>query len=363
MTPSRSAKLALARARSATILVRSTSWVCVSCAVVCSDSRVFLAVICRIRLAFCVVPRRCASAGRRGAALAAGAAAAAAGAGAAGCGCLLGLGGGEHVLLADAAADAGALDRGQVDAVLRGQLAHQRGDVRAAVGATGIGRGRRGRRRGFRLRLGLGFRLRLGLRLRPWAPASGSALGSGFGLGLRFGLGFGLGRRGRALGADLGELAADGDGVVLLGGDRQQGARDRRRDLGVDLVGGHLDQRLVDLDAVADLLQPAGDGALGDRLAQLGHHHRGRLTAAGPRRPQARSRARALIRALARRSVACSARAPAPARARVRAPVPSPRQERSPPPSPASPICAKLAADLDGVVLLGDDLGQDARGG
>ncbi|CPA07803.1 Uncharacterised protein [Mycobacterium tuberculosis] len=44
-TPSRSANAALARARSPTILVMSTSWVCVSCAVACKDSRVLLAVI------------------------------------------------------------------------------------------------------------------------------------------------------------------------------------------------------------------------------------------------------------------------------------------------------------------------------
>jgi hypothetical protein len=44
-TPSRSANVALALARSATILVMSTSWVCVNCAVACRDSRVFFAVI------------------------------------------------------------------------------------------------------------------------------------------------------------------------------------------------------------------------------------------------------------------------------------------------------------------------------
>ncbi|SKV14113.1 Uncharacterised protein [Mycobacteroides abscessus subsp. abscessus] len=44
-TPSRSANAALARARRAAILVTSTSWVWVSWAVSCSDSRVFLAVI------------------------------------------------------------------------------------------------------------------------------------------------------------------------------------------------------------------------------------------------------------------------------------------------------------------------------
>src|SRR5699024_7845046 len=41
-------------------------------------------------------------------------------------------------------------------------------------------------------------------------------------------------------------------------------------DLGVDLVGRDLEQRLVDVDGVADLLQPAGDGALGDGLAERG---------------------------------------------------------------------------------------------
>ncbi len=57
----------------------------------------------------------------------------------------------------------------------------------------------------------------------------------------------------------------------------------RRRDLGVDLVGGHLDQWLVDGDLVADLLplQPAGDGALGDGLAQFRHRDRRRVAGGG----------------------------------------------------------------------------------
>ncbi len=46
----------------------------------------------------------------------------------------------------------------------------------------------------------------------------------------------------------------------------------RARDLGVDLVGRDLEQRLVALHLVADLHQPAGDGPLGDRLSHLGHH-------------------------------------------------------------------------------------------
>src|SRR6185295_16368544 len=130
--------------------------------------------------------------------------------------------------------------------------------------------------------LGLGDRLWLGFWFRFWL-GFGDRLWLGFRFRLR--LGFRLGRRlfGRrsAFFTDLGELAADGDRVVLLGGDGHQRARHRRRDLGVDLVGGHLDQRFVDLDGVADLLQPPRHGALGDRLAELGHRHGRRLAAAG----------------------------------------------------------------------------------
>ena len=66
------------------------------------------------------------------------------------------------------------------------------------------------------------------------------------------------------------QLGADLDGLVLLDLDLQQRAGDGRGDLGVDLVGGDLEQRLVDGDLVADLLQPAGDGAFGDGLAECG---------------------------------------------------------------------------------------------
>src|SRR3712207_9087942 len=46
-----------------------------------------------------------------------------------------------------------------------------------------------------------------------------------------------------------------------------------RSDLGVDLVGRHLEQGLVDGDRVADLLEPTGDGSLGDALAERRHLH------------------------------------------------------------------------------------------
>src|SRR5262249_59301256 len=50
-----------------------------------------------------------------------------------------------------------------------------------------------------------------------------------------------------------------------------QEARDRAGHLGIDLVGLNLHQWLIALDAIARLLEPAADGALGDRLAELGH--------------------------------------------------------------------------------------------
>src|SRR5699024_9689036 len=80
--------------------------------------------------------------------------------------------------------------------------------------------------------------------------------------------------------ADDGEGGADVDGLVLLGHDLLQGAGDGGGDLGVDLVGGDLEQGLVDLDGVADGLEPLGDGALGDGLAEFGHDDVGALVAA-----------------------------------------------------------------------------------
>ncbi len=71
--------------------------------------------------------------------------------------------------------------------------------------------------------------------------------------------------------ADHREGCADGDGLVLADGDGQQDAAGGCGDLGVDLVGGHLQQRLVGGHGVADGLEPAGDRALGDALAQCGH--------------------------------------------------------------------------------------------
>ena len=61
----------------------------------------------------------------------------------------------------------------------------------------------------------------------------------------------------------------------------RQGAFERRRDLGVDLVGDDLEERLVLGDVVAGLLEPLADRPLGHALAELGHRHLGHGPSSG----------------------------------------------------------------------------------
>ena len=71
------------------------------------------------------------------------------------------------------------------------------------------------------------------------------------------------------------DLGVVRDGGALLDEDLLQDARERRRDLGIDLVGDDLEQRLVLLDGVAWLLEPLADRPLGHALAELRHRHLG----------------------------------------------------------------------------------------
>jgi hypothetical protein len=68
--------------------------------------------------------------------------------------------------------------------------------------------------------------------------------------------------------ADRYERGSDFDRLILGYQDGLDDSRDGRGDLGVDLVGRDFEQRLVDLDPVADVLEPTGDRALGDTLAE-----------------------------------------------------------------------------------------------
>ena len=139
--------------------------------------------------------------------------------------------------------------------MLVGKLADQRGDVGNVIAVVDLGLGRS---------LGLLLSLSLGL------------LGLGLFLGL-FGLGFFLGCGLGVAVADADDDGADVDGVVFFSEDFDDGACDGGGDFGVDLVGGHFEEGFVDCDGVADLFQPAGDGAFGDGFAEFGHFNVGCL--------------------------------------------------------------------------------------
>jgi len=64
------------------------------------------------------------------------------------------------------------------------------------------------------------------------------------------------------------EGCADFDGLILGYQDGLDHACYRRGDLGVDLIGGDFEQRLVHFDTVAHVFQPAGHRTLGDTLSE-----------------------------------------------------------------------------------------------
>ena len=136
----------------------------------------------------------------------------------------------------------------RVDAVLgRDARDDRRDEVMLALGAAvpGMrGRGGSGRRR-------LGRRCRRRLDTGPLPAARAPRAGSGSGSGAAGAAG------GRAFAADAGQHRADLDRLALLHDDLAHDARAGARHLGVDLVGRDLEQRLVGLDRVADVLEPA----------------------------------------------------------------------------------------------------------
>ena len=193
----------------------------------------------------------------------------------------------EHVVAGDPAALASP------DDLRSGQLvfAEQAAD-RGTHASVGIARGGRrgGGRRGGGCGRGRGaFRTFRLARRRRIGSRSVRPVGAGFGGRSRcrglFGRGgFLLRRRGLSrcaagllLGLDHGDLGVVRDGGAFLGEDLLEHARERRRHLGVDLVGDDLEERLVLRDRIARLLQPLADRPLGHALAELGHRHLGHV--------------------------------------------------------------------------------------
>ena len=208
-------------------------------------------------------------------------------------------GGGEHVVLLDPARGAAALDVREVDALGLGDAARDGRDA-DAVGEHDL--------------LGLARLRRLG------GPGLGAAPAE----------------RPVRTGLHPPDHLADGDGVPGLGEDLPHHARGGRGDLGVDLVGGDLDDRLVVLHLVAGLLGPLEDDALGDRLAHRGHRDLdGLALALGGLRPRPRW--------------ACGAAGSAGA--------------RSPPAGAVERDLGEQRADVHGVALGGVDLDHGARRG
>ena len=156
-----------------------------------------------------------------------------------------------NILLADAATNTGALDGGQVDAVVLSELTDQRGHVCFALSSCRSGR----------------------------CSGSCRSCGSSRSLSNRSGSCGSLSNRSRSSGSSCSSSVADDSQnlanlcVLILGdADLEQGTCYGGGNLGVNLVGGNLNQGLVNLNLLANFLQPAGNGALGDGLAQCGQY-------------------------------------------------------------------------------------------
>ena len=153
----------------------------------------------------------------------------------------------EHVGLRDTAAAPGSHDRGQIDVVLGGEFPHHRrpsAGCRCAGDRPGC---RSGRAEGE----------------DPIPSFDGVAFGR---------------RRDHclALGTDHRHDRVDRHRLPHLCADLSQHTTGRRRDLGVDLVGRDLEERLIPVNGLANLLDPAHDRTLGDGFTHLGHQHIGR---------------------------------------------------------------------------------------
>ena len=156
------------------------------------------------------------------------------------------LGGGEHVVLGEAAVLAGALDLRWIEMVLEHDPAHRgrQGQMRpvlvlllAALGASAFG--------------------------SIFSPAPSGLTGVDSGS-----FGSAAASRGAAARLDMRDHRADRDSVADLGQLLAHRPGDRRVDLDRDLVGLEAGDRLVLCDRIAGLLQPGAERRLGDRFAQ-----------------------------------------------------------------------------------------------
>ena len=64
----------------------------------------------------------------------------------------------------------------------------------------------------------------------------------------------------------------DADGGAFLDQDLGKDAGAGRRNLGIDLIGGDLEERFVALHVFAGFLEPFGQGSFDNAFAHLGHY-------------------------------------------------------------------------------------------
>src|SRR5262249_35113777 len=112
--------------------------------------------------------------------------------------------------------------------------------------------------------------------------------------------------------SDLTEQRADRDRLAVLGRDVAEHAGCRGGHLDRHLVGLEFDQRLVDSDRIARLLEPLADGRLGHRFAERGHADLSHVPSFLPRGARPDGRPRTSAPRVLRRSCAAI---PAPRRA------------------------------------------------
>ena len=180
-----------------------------------------------------------------------GAGAFACGAGRRGGAALLRLGGGEHVVLGQAAVLAGALDLRRVDMILEHRAAHRR---RQGRDRSSLRRPRRGRRLG---------------RMSSPRSAGVSPAPAGLVVAARGGLRRRGSRRAAVASSSIRAITAPTATVSpSLTSCSVSTPGDRRRHFDADLVGLEAGDRLVGRDRLAGLLQPLRERAFGDRFPE-----------------------------------------------------------------------------------------------
>ncbi len=78
-------------------------------------------------------------------------------------------------------------------------------------------------------------------------------------------------RRGAGAFLDGAKQRTDGDGIAIFDGNVSEHTGGRRRHFDRDFIGLKLDQRFVNGDSIAGLLEPLADGCFGHRLAERWH--------------------------------------------------------------------------------------------